>query len=160
MRLQTVVNQSCRGLSLLTISNDVGEEIHLGVLLGKLEGLVHTVTDDQELDRGGEVPELDEEPGHHLGPLGTPRLLHDPNRVLRVVEPVQVEPDRRVVVPGSLVRHHRLLVLPVTLLSLEEVVVDDFPVVASLTLANCNCILGEEMLGRRDPIFVQFFSLI
>ena len=42
----------------LTISDDVGEEIHLGVLLGQLERLVHTLADDQELDCTREVTQL------------------------------------------------------------------------------------------------------
>ena len=77
----------------LTIPHDVSKEVHLGVLLGQLEGLVYAVADHQELDGGGEVAELDEEPGHHLGSLGAPGLLHDSHRVLWVVQFVQVEPN-------------------------------------------------------------------
>ena len=44
------------------VSNDLGEQIHLPVLLGKLESLIHAVRQDQELDRRVEVAKLEEEP--------------------------------------------------------------------------------------------------
>ena len=66
------------------------------------------MTDDEELDGGGEVSELDEEPRHHCGPLSAAGLLHNSHGVLRVVEFIQEEPHRGVVVPGRLVGHHCL----------------------------------------------------
>ena len=111
----------------LTIAHDVSKEIHLCMLLSQLESLVNTVTDDKELDGGGEVSKLDEEPRHHFGPLSAAGLLHNSNRVLRVVEFIQEEPHRRVAVPGRLVGHNCLLVLPVSL-GRDELVLYDLSI--------------------------------
>jgi hypothetical protein len=44
------------------VADDLGEEIHFSVLLCQLEGLVDAVREDQELDGGVEVAELEEKP--------------------------------------------------------------------------------------------------
>ena len=59
-------------------------------------------------------------PSHHFCSLSAACLLHNSHGVLRVVQLVQEEPHRGVRVPGRLVGHHRLLVLPVRLLGLGE----------------------------------------
>ena len=82
----TVIVLGC-GIS----TNNVGKEVHLGVLLSKLERLVDTLADHQELDRAGEVTKLEEEPRHHLGALVASSLLHDPDCILRVVQFVKVK---------------------------------------------------------------------
>ena len=66
------------------------------MLLSQLESLVNTVTDDEELDGGGEVSEPDEEPRHHFCSLSAACLLHNSHGVLRVVQLVQEEPHRGV----------------------------------------------------------------
>ena len=55
-------------------------------------------------------------PSHHFCSLSAACLLHNSHGVLRVVQLVQEEPHRGVKVPGRLVGHHRLLVLPVSLI--------------------------------------------
>jgi hypothetical protein len=44
------------------VTNDLGKEIHLAVLLCQLESLVNAVRQDQELDGGVEISEFEEKP--------------------------------------------------------------------------------------------------
>ena len=78
-------------------TNNVGKEVHLGVLLSKLERLVDTLADHQELDGAGEVTKLEEEPRHHLGALVASSLLYNPDCILRVVQFVKVKTNLEIV---------------------------------------------------------------
>ena len=51
------------------------------------------MTDDEELDGGGEVSQPDEEPCHHIGSLRAACLLHKSHGVLWVVQFVQRSPS-------------------------------------------------------------------
>ena len=78
-------------------TNNVGKEVHLGVLLSKLERLVDTLADHQELDGAGEVTKLEEEPGHHLGALVASGLLYNPDCIFMVVQFVKVKTNLEIV---------------------------------------------------------------
>ena len=82
-------------------TNNVGKEVHLGVLLSKLESFVDTLADHQELDGAGEVTKLEEEPRHHLGALVASSLLYNPDCILRVVQFVKVKTNLEIVYQDS-----------------------------------------------------------
>ena len=58
------------------------------------------MTDDEELDDGGEVSQPNEEPRHHIGSLRAACLLHKSHGVLWVFQFVQEMPHRGVKVPS------------------------------------------------------------